>query len=47
MVAFDSTLRALKFCAKAQSALLTANWEPQLFTQRACELVTKGTFYVF
>lgn len=44
MLAFDSAVRALKFCAQAQSALLAANWDPLLLTQRSCELVTSSCF---
>lgn len=45
MLAFDSAMRALKFCAQAQTALLAANWDPSLLTQRSCELVTKSNYY--
>lgn len=42
MLSFDSAIRALKFCSKAQTALMEAKWDPQLLSQRVCEIVTKG-----
>eukprot|EP01105_Mastigella_eilhardi_P008505 TRINITY_DN2061_c0_g1_i18.p1 TRINITY_DN2061_c0_g1~~TRINITY_DN2061_c0_g1_i18.p1 ORF type:complete len:1315 (-),score=237.47 TRINITY_DN2061_c0_g1_i18:455-4399(-) len=40
MLAFDSSVRAVKFCVRAQLALLEASWDSVLSTQRCCETVT-------